>query len=176
MQKVGIVSRYISIGPVDGNEIGVHIFTEVYIPDLKKWILIDPTFNHLFFKNKEGLLLNLEEIKQRKDMNGFSFTYWQNDSLHENSMSAINKAWMELVKNEMPARYYNQDQFSKQLYTPTKFQRLIKYFFPTPNYFINKKPDRLIDNYTIWLISNILLIAGLLFFGFMLIRSFGNSN
>ncbi len=175
LQKQGIVSRYISIGPVEGNEIGEHILTEVYIPELKKWILVDPTFNYLSFKNKEGLLLNLEEIK-KQELDSGNFTQWINDSLVDKNRTDISTDWMELVKNEMPARYFSKDQLSKQFDSPTKFQRLIKYFLPTPNYFINKKPDRIIDNYTIWLISDILLIAGLVFFGYKLIRSFTDSN
>jgi hypothetical protein len=170
LQKSGVNSRYLSIGPVEGNEIGTHILTEVFIPELGKWVLVDPTYNYFLFKNREALPLSIAEIRLSKSEKDFSFQQWDKDSLVSLNKSDINRAWLDLIMNEKEVRYFDRIQFGKQIFQPSTVQRIVNYFFPSPVYYISKKPDRVIDNYTIWLIADIILISSMLFLGFSFSR------
>ena len=170
LQKSGVDSRYLSIGPIEKNEIGTHILTEVYIPEIGKWVLVDPTYNYFLLKNKEGLPLSIEEIRQNKSEDYISFQQWQNDSLVTMNISDINSAWLDLIIKEKEVRYFDRFQFDRQIFQPSTIKRIINYFFPSPVYYISKKPDRVIDNYTIWLIADIVLISSLIYLGFSFIR------
>ncbi|ANE52431.1 hypothetical protein [Flavisolibacter tropicus] len=40
-----------------------HVVSECYIPELKKWIVVDPTFGMLALKNEQGVWLDLQSFR-----------------------------------------------------------------------------------------------------------------
>ena len=63
---LGYQSRYVTCLPKDslGIDNDCHVIDMVFIPSLKKWIWIDPTFD-AYVMNENGELLGLEEVRQR---------------------------------------------------------------------------------------------------------------
>ncbi len=59
----GFKARWVSCLPMELNYNECHCVTEVYINELKKWIVVDVAFNLLYF-DKMGNLLNLYELRQ----------------------------------------------------------------------------------------------------------------
>ena len=63
---LGYHSRYVTCLPKDslGIDPDCHVIDMVYIPSLKKWIWVDPTFD-AYVMNEAGEPLGLEEVRQR---------------------------------------------------------------------------------------------------------------
>ncbi|MDP4196645.1 MAG: transglutaminase-like domain-containing protein [Bacteroidota bacterium] len=63
---MGFKSRFVTCLPKDSLLIDpdCHVINMVYVPSLKKWIWIDPTFD-AYVMNEKGELLGIEEVRQR---------------------------------------------------------------------------------------------------------------
>lgn len=64
--SLGFKSRFVTCLPKDslGIDDDCHVINMVYMPSLKKWIWIDPTFD-TYVMNERGELLSIEEVRQR---------------------------------------------------------------------------------------------------------------
>ena len=61
---LGYKSRYVTCLPKDSSDNDCHVINSVFIPSLKKWIWIDPTFD-AYVMNEKGELLGIEEVRDR---------------------------------------------------------------------------------------------------------------
>lgn len=64
--SMGFKSRFVTCLPKDslGIDPDCHVIVTVYVPSLKKWIWVDPTFD-AYVMNEKGELLSIEEVRQR---------------------------------------------------------------------------------------------------------------
>lgn len=63
IMSVGIHAREVKIIPYSPYDFDSHRVVQVYIGDLKKWIMLDPTYS-CYVMDKEGNYLNLLEIRR----------------------------------------------------------------------------------------------------------------
>jgi hypothetical protein len=64
--SMGFKSRFVTCLPKDsfGIDEDCHVIVTVYVPSLKKWIWVDPTFD-AYVMNEKGELLSIEEVRER---------------------------------------------------------------------------------------------------------------
>jgi len=64
--SLGFKSRFVTCLPKDslGIDQDCHVINIVYVPSLKKWVWVDPTFD-TYVMNEKGELLSIEEVRQR---------------------------------------------------------------------------------------------------------------
>jgi transglutaminase-like putative cysteine protease len=60
---LGYKARYITCHSVFPNDRDAHVVTEVFSRELNKWIMLDAAMN-AYIKDKEGQILNLQEIRE----------------------------------------------------------------------------------------------------------------
>lgn len=85
LNALGLRSRILSLKTKDceTREYGAgHVVVESYIPELKKWIMADPQFNIVPYKNNEPVnavelsLTNKSSLKIKQSLDGFSYYDW----------------------------------------------------------------------------------------------------
>lgn len=64
MISLGIQARLVTCLQIDALPFDNHVVTEVFLPKMKKWILMDPT-HCLYFTDESGHILNLIEFRER---------------------------------------------------------------------------------------------------------------
>lgn len=64
--SMGYASRYVTCLPKDslGTDQDCHVIDMVFVPSLKKWIWVDPTFD-AYVMNEKGELLGIAEVRER---------------------------------------------------------------------------------------------------------------
>ncbi len=64
--SMGFKSRIVTCLPKDSMQIDpdCHVINSVYLPSLKKWVWMDPTFD-AYVMNETGELLSIEEVRER---------------------------------------------------------------------------------------------------------------
>jgi hypothetical protein len=60
--SIGLPARTVLIFPFSPRDSDNHVVTHVYIEDLDKWIMLDPTYN-AYFKDADENILNLVELR-----------------------------------------------------------------------------------------------------------------
>lgn len=112
----GFKARWVSCLPMELNYCECHCVSEVFIEELKKWVVVDAAFNLLYF-DKNGNILNLLEIKKhilnnepfriqsiRKGQFQYIWEYWTRHVFrfkfilenHYNMLSLSNKTFVFL--------------------------------------------------------------------------------
>jgi hypothetical protein len=121
-----ILSRYIEIiNPGDH-----HVLNESYLPDRKKWVMIDVTFNINAPKNDKNQLLNLIEFASELRNNSLPFKY------PYTHLDTVTKKHHEILNYYIPDRpyYYHFYIDNRVAY---KFEnKLARYLFPVSWYTI----------------------------------------
>ena len=62
--SLGIVSRILSLHPLNPGDQDNHVVSQVWLSEKKKWIIVDPTTNS-YFMDKNGEMLNAIELRER---------------------------------------------------------------------------------------------------------------
>jgi hypothetical protein len=61
--SMGIMSRILSLDPLNPNDQDSHVVSQVWLSEKKKWIIVDPTTNS-YFMDKDGEILNAIELRE----------------------------------------------------------------------------------------------------------------
>lgn len=59
----GFKARWVGCLPMDADDEECHCLTEVFLPELNKWIAVDVSFDYLYF-DSNGKMLNIAEIRR----------------------------------------------------------------------------------------------------------------
>ncbi len=128
----GLQNRHVEIAPVNGQVSSqFHEVNEVYIPELKKWVMTDATRNLLLLKNNDQWLSAAEYYHsslQHSPVAIESITF--SDSSSASPVTISNKS-----KDD---QYFNRDHFLRYYYTKDLVEvynfknKLKRYFFAAP--------------------------------------------
>ena len=61
--SIGIISRILSLQPLNPNDPDNHVVSQVWLSEKKKWIIVDPTTNS-YFMDENGEILNAIELRE----------------------------------------------------------------------------------------------------------------
>jgi len=100
MLAVGLKARRVFLMPCSPYDGDFHAVTHVYINEMKKWVMIDPTFN-LYFSNEQGEYLSLLELR--------------NNLANQNSVLNNNEA------KDISIEYYAKNLFYFQMFEKSTF-------------------------------------------------------
>lgn len=157
----GITCRYIeSIGKTDG-----HVINESYIPELKKWIMVDLTHKIIAATDSSGNYLNTVDIKniyRNEQSRNVNILYVKNNaSAIVAPADSVNTEWKFYLGDESILRYYHLIYLEKVYKTTEKLKR---YFLPDAWYEIyaaEKKSNTLFFTRSfitlIWLLLSIFI-------------------
>lgn len=62
--SAGIISRILSLHPLNPNDQDNHVVSQVWLSEMGKWIIVDPTTNS-YFMDKHGDILNAIELREK---------------------------------------------------------------------------------------------------------------
>lgn len=140
--SMGFKSRFVTCLPKDslGIDPDCHVIVTVYVPSLKKWIWVDPTFD-AYVMNEKGELLSIEEVRERiidgrplilnpdanwnhksSETKEYYFYYYMAKNLYMLECSA-NSEYNTETKQEgktytyvdlIPLEYFNQTPYKKE--------------------------------------------------------------
>ena len=122
---VGIANRVITCSPKDTTDQDCHVVNSVWLPENKKWVMVDSD-KHAYATDEEGTLLSLKEMRVKMiNEEPIIFKPFPNDSIKEGNLRHY---W---AKN-----LYYFDAIEKQTFdvetSPSKTYRKI-YLVPEPN-------------------------------------------
>lgn len=63
MLAAGLDARYVTCLPEDEDDSDCHVVNEVWLPEQKKWVMIDSDMGH-YISNPDGVPLSLKEIRE----------------------------------------------------------------------------------------------------------------
>lgn len=134
-----ITCRFIeSIGKSDG-----HVINECYIPELKKWIMVDLTHKIITATDTNGNYLNTVDIKNiyKNDLSKSVNVLYVKDNAEVilSPADSVNTEWKFYLGDESILRYYHL------IYTGMVYKNIEKvkrYFFPTAWYEIYSEKER----------------------------------
>jgi len=111
-----------------------HVINECYLPELKKWIAVDLTYNYIFFQNESYKLLNTLDIKKAVENNRLLFVNQAvSDTLIVKKVDGKSIAWEQYLRFN-PDIYYYKETNPAHIYT-TK-DKIKRYIFPISHYSI----------------------------------------
>jgi hypothetical protein len=62
--SIGIPSRILSLHPLNPNDQDNHVVSQVWLTEMRKWIIVDPTTNS-YFLDKNGGIINAVELREK---------------------------------------------------------------------------------------------------------------
>lgn len=160
-----ITCRYLeSIGKTDG-----HVVDECYIPELKKWVMVDLTHKIIMAKDSKGNYLNAVDIKNiyRNGLSNMVWVYYvkKNDSATWMPADSANTEWKLYLGEESILRYYHLIYLTMAYKNSEKLKR---YFLPVAWYEIYTEAPRynilfFIRSFItlIWLLMSIFIVLKL---------------
>ena len=134
----GITSRYIEIF----NDTNHHVLNECYIPELKRWVMVDVYSNLLLVQNDKLEYLDLQRfMEQARKNDSFIYIGVKNDSLHHSPFQYDHPEF-DLNYNihaNSPVYYFYQIDLNTVYSTSNKIKR---YFSTNSWYEIYSKENR----------------------------------
>lgn len=92
---LGYVARKISCLPIDVVPIDNHVVTIVFVPSLKKWIMLDPSMC-CYITDAERNILSISEIRIQlvndKEVNVCTYSRFSNLNIHSNESLTLNRS------------------------------------------------------------------------------------
>jgi hypothetical protein len=111
-----------------------HVINECYLPELKKWIAVDLTYNYIFFQNESYKLLNTLDIKTAVENNRLLFVNQAvSDTLIVKKVDGKSIAWEQYLRFN-PDIYYYKETNPAHIYTIK--DKIKRYIFPVSHYSI----------------------------------------
>jgi hypothetical protein len=146
-----IPTRYIEImNPGDH-----HVVNECYIPELKKWVLVDAMSNLAGIRDHNGNVLNLQEFRNFVKNDGLVFASNESDTAR-----ILNKNEGFIQTYYLPDNSFNYHYYTSNEYAYRPLEKLKRYFLPVSWYEIydsHKKSNlpfvlKLVF-FTLWMVS-----------------------
>lgn len=147
-----------------------HVVSECYIPELRKWIFMDPTFGMLGLKNAQGVWLDLQSFREALRRNEPIDVLRSKDGKPE---------WMPLERDAWYLDHYYAPTNSSDLYyhhtslqeAYKPWEKVKRYLLPVSWYYIYDPSDKT----NIWFGIRLLFIGLWLLSGtFLVFRFFKN--
>lgn len=102
-------ARWVKCLPVEIISKETHCVTEVYIEELKKWIVVDAPYGLIYF-NKSGIPLNLIEMRQNI-VSGKMFRFFSDS---KESIELIYRNWINHIFRFQYSLYNDYDMFKRK--------------------------------------------------------------
>lgn len=148
-----IPTRYIEImNPGDH-----HVVNECYIPELKKWVLVDAMYKLAGIRDLQGNFLNLQEFRSFVKEDGLIFAA---NAVNTDTVRILNKNEPFIKNYYLPDNPFYYHYYTSNAYAYQPLQKVKRYFLPVSWYEIynlQKKSNfpyvlKLVF-FTLWLVS-----------------------
>lgn len=130
----GLQNRYVEVVPVNGGVVpAYHEINEIYIPELKKWIMADITRNLLLLRDKNQVLSAAEYYNY--NVNKATVDLW-----HSSQKDSLLVTELHSSSQQLTDEFFNADHFLRYYYTKDLSEvysiksRVKRYVFAAPWY------------------------------------------
>lgn len=170
LDGVGISSRYIYIEKPGDTIVGTHVITEIYIPEEKKWIYSDLTYDIIYARNASGNL-NLVELVYAIKNNDKDLVFIKNNlnnGLVESSIKDMDKDYIYFMRSYVEIRYFTGQQLRNNFIPFTKSKKITESIFPSSSYYLfsnennNKNHILFVGSRVLMILSFIVLVFSIL--------------
>lgn len=118
-----------------------HVVSECYIPELKKWIFIDPTFGMLGLKNEQGIWFDLQSFRQALRRNERIFVLKNINGQLQFTPLNLNESYLNhYYKPTNSTDLYYHHTSLREAYKP--LEKVKRYLLPVSWYYIYDPGDK----------------------------------
>jgi hypothetical protein len=129
----GLKNRYVAVVPVNAKHAGYHEVNEVYLSEIKKWVMVDATRNFLLIRKDHRLLSVAEYLNFRSQEQQATFFITRFDTASGITDTAhIKNTSGDVYFNKNYALRYYLNMNLSEVYSPV--QKVKRYFFVDPWY------------------------------------------